>query len=110
MVSGIRVGARVASLCLLGAFVACGSDPQFQAIDNGTSPDDTPLRGGNNGTGSTTGNGGRGNNGNGGSVVTVGGTSQCEPQSCDDLGMDCGTVADGCGDPAMPLRLPHLPR
>jgi hypothetical protein len=98
MVSGIRIGARFASLCLLGAFAACGSDPQFQAIDNGTSPDDTPLRGGNNGTGSTTGNGGRGNNGNGGSVVTVGGTSQCEPKSCDDLGMDCGTVADGCGD------------
>jgi hypothetical protein len=98
MVSGIRIGARLASLCLLGAFAACGSDPQFQAIDNGTSPDDTPLRGGNNGTGSTTGNGGRNGNTGGTGVIDVPDPVECEPKTCEELKAECGKLADGCGE------------
>ena len=94
MFLGLRHVAGAASLLLLGCFVACGSDPQFELVD-GTAGSDNHAIGGRVGSG---GSGNGPNPGNGGSVVTVGGTSQCQAKTCADLDLECGTVANGCGD------------
>jgi hypothetical protein len=90
MLLGLPQGARLASLLMLGAFVACGSDPQFEMVDD-LNPDDNPTSGGRGGTG------GNSSTGNGGKVVDPGTGMKCEPKSCDELGAECDTIADGCG-------------
>ena len=92
MVLGLRHGARVASVLLLGCFVACGSDPQFELIDDSI-PDDNPTTTGGRGGGAGNPNPGTG----GGKVVDPGNVPSCVPKSCDELGIECDTVADGCG-------------
>jgi hypothetical protein len=90
MLLGLPHGARLASLIFLGAIAACGSDPQFEMVDD-LNPDDNPISGGSGGGGGNPGAG------TGGGKVVDPKSMKCEPKSCDELGAECDTVADGCG-------------
>ncbi|HVJ14672.1 MAG TPA: hypothetical protein VM686_04500 [Polyangiaceae bacterium] len=71
------------TLVLSIALVACGGDPE----------------GGKGSNKSGEANGGSGGSAGNGTMIDPGATSNnCEPLTCEDLGAECGKIADGCGD------------
>lgn len=74
---------------VVGLFAACGG------ADPGATLDDTATSGGTGGSGAE---GGSSGSGAGGTIHWGGSGNQCTPKTCAEADVECGVVADGCGD------------
>lgn len=79
---------------------ACGGDPNVASNDGGLSEGGTTGKGGGDDGGASNSDG---EGGSGAVVIPVGGggninPGKCEPKTCEDVGAECGTIPDGCGD------------